>query len=335
MTLKDLAKILNLSSSTVSRALNDSYEISQKTKDKVKALAKELNFTPNPIASSLRSQKNKTIAVVIPDITNSFYAKAIEGIEAIAQAKGYHFLIYFSFENYEKEVSIIHHLSNGRVDGIIISLSAQTNNFKHFEELKNRKIPIVFFDRVCEEVYAAKITINNILSAKNGARHLLNMGCKQIAFLNFSSISQASLQRKQGYIDALNLEKIVVDDAIIISCTNNKEDNLKLIRNLITTNKNIDAIFASSENLTILTYQVCQDLGIKIPSQIKVLGFSNMSSASFFNPSLSCIAQPAYDMGKQAAEVLFKSIEKPKIDYNDVVKISDAELIVRASSSIS
>lgn len=333
MNLKDLAKILNLSSSTVSRALNDSHEISKKTKDRVKALAKELNFTPNPIASSLRSHKNKTIAVVIPDITNSFYAKAIEGIEAVAQEKGYHFLIYFSFESYQKEVGIMHHLSNGRVDGVIISLSAETQNFNHLAELKNRKIPIVFFDRVCEEVYAAKITTNNTQITKNGTKHLIDKGCREIAFLNFSMFSLASTQRKQGYLDTLKQEKITIDESLIINCSTNKQDNLQQVTNLLNTNKNIDAVFASSENLTILTYQVCQNLNIDIPKQIKVLGFSNMPSASFFNPTLSSITQPAFDMGKQAAEVLFKSIEKPKVDYNDVIKILDANLIIRDSSS--
>lgn len=334
MNLKDLAKALNLSSSTVSRALNDSHEISMKTKQRVQALAKELNFEPNPNASSLRKQKNKTIAVVVPDITNHFFSKVIEGIETIAQDKGYHILIYFTFESYAKEVAILKHLSNGRVDGIVLSLSAETNTYEHIKELKERKVPLVFFDRICEDVEAARVTTDNQAAAKNGTKHLLDAGCKKIVFLNFSTSSVTSIQRRQGYIDALNQNKIEVDHSLILDCTTNKDENYQIISNFLMKRSDVDAVFASSENLGTTTYQVCESLGLSIPNKIKVLGFSNMALAPLLNPSFSCITQPAFDIGKEAAQVLFKSIEKPNIDYSDTKIILKSTLVERKSTKL-
>ena len=332
MNLKDLAKALNLSSSTVSRALNDSHEISIKTKARVQALAKELNFEPNPNASSLRKQKSKTIAIVVPDITNHFFAKVIEGVETVAQDKGYHILIYFTFESYAKEVAILKHLSNGRVDGIILSLSAETSKYDHIKELRDRKIPFVFFDRICEKVEAAKVTTDNQVAAKNGTKHLLDAGCKKIAFLNFSTSCVTSIQRKQGYIDAIKQAKLTVDESLILDCNTNKEENYQIISNFLMNRSDVDAVFASSETLGTTTYQVCESLGISIPKKIKVLGFSNMALAPYLNPAFSCITQPAFDMGKEAVQILFKSIEKPHIDYSDVAKIFPSSLVIRKST---
>lgn len=333
MTLKEIAKLLNISPSTVSRALSNSYEVSEKTKLKVQALANELNFQPNPNASSLRRNKNKTIAVILPDITNNFFAKIIEGIETVAQEKGYHILIYFTFENFIKEQNIIHHLSNGRVDGVIISLSAETQKFEHIQLLKDRNIPLVFFDRVSENIVAAKITTDNYQAALKGTKHLLQKGCKKIAFLNFSNYSTTCIERKRGYLDALKEAKISIDSAMVLDCTTNAEENFKLVSNLLIKNKHIDAILASAENLSIITYKVCESLDIKIPQQLKVLGFSNLALAAQLNPSLSTITQPALEMGKEAATVLFKSIEKQNVDYTDVVTILKSTLIERKSTS--
>ncbi|MFY7963453.1 MAG: LacI family DNA-binding transcriptional regulator [Chitinophagaceae bacterium] len=334
MTLKEIAKLLNISPSTVSRALSNSYEVSEKTRLKVQALANELNFQPNPNASSLRRNKNKTIAVILPDITNHFFAKVIEGIETIAQQKGYHILIYFTFENFIKEKNIIHHLSNGRVDGVIISLSAETQNFEHIQLLKDRNVPLVFFDRVSENIVAAKITTDNYQAALKGTKHLLQKGCKKIAFLNFSNYSSTCVDRKKGYLDALNEAKITANSALVLECTTNADENFELIKNLLNKNKNIDAVLASAESLSIITYKACDSLGIKIPEKLKVLGFSNLSLAAQLSPALSTITQPALEMGKEAATVLFKSIEKPNVDYTDVVAIFKSTLIERKSTSI-
>jgi len=333
MNLKDIAKALNVSPSTVSRALSNSYEVSEKTRLKVQAFAKSLNFQPNPNASSLRRHKSKTIAVILPDITNNFFAKVIEGIEIIAQEKGYHILIYFTFESSIKEQNIVEHLSNGRVDGVIISLSAETKKYDHIQLLKDRKVPLIFFDRICEDIEAAKITTDNFLAAINGTKHLLEQGCKKIAFLNFSNYSLTSIQRKKGYTEALKSKGIEHYTSVIVDCTTNVSDNYKLVENLLKSNKEIDGILASSENLSTTSYKVCEDLKIDIPEKIKILGFSNLALASHLNPSLSTIVQPALEMGKEAATLLFKSIEKPNVDYTDVIKIFPSTLVQRKSTS--
>ncbi|MCX6210741.1 MAG: LacI family DNA-binding transcriptional regulator [Bacteroidetes bacterium] len=333
MNLKEFAKALNLSASTVSRALNDSHEISTKTKLRVLELAKEMNFEPNPFASNLRRQKNKTIAVVVPDITNHFFAKVIEGIESIAQEKGYHILIYFTLDSYLKEVATLRLLSNGRVGGIILSLSAETNNYDHIRELKKRNIPFVFFDRVCEEIEAAKVTTDNKTAAHQATKYLLERGCRRIAFLNFSEFTATSIKRKIGYIDALTQNNIEVDTALILNCSTNKKENIEALTHLLTTQKDVDAIFASSENLSIISYQVCESLGINIPQQIKLIGFSNMTLAAHLNPSFTCITQPAFEIGNEAATILFKSIEKPHIDYSDTLIQLNSSLVKRNSTN--
>ncbi len=192
--LKRLAKELNLAVSTVSRALRDSYEISAETKQRVFELARKLNYVPNPYASSLRKHKSKTIAVVIPEIANNFFALAINGIESIAQEKGYHVLIYLTHEQYLREVSISRHLQSGRVDGLLVSLSGETNNYDHLRELKQTGVPIVFFDRICESLNSARVITNDFESGMKAADHLIERGCKRIAYLSISIISVSPIK---------------------------------------------------------------------------------------------------------------------------------------------
>ncbi|MCX6210610.1 MAG: LacI family DNA-binding transcriptional regulator [Bacteroidetes bacterium] len=334
ITLKDLASKLNLSTATVSRALRDSYDIGAETKKRVKELAKELNFSPNPNASNLRSQSTKTIAIVIPEIANNFFALAINGIEEIAREKGYHVLIYLSHELHTKEVSILQHLLNGRVDGVLMSMASETENIDHINELIKNKIPLVFFDRVREDIDAAKIVTDDRFGGFSATKHLLERGCKKIAYLSLSSRLKNSIDRFNGYKDALIESALEFDSDNFIDCGNDNKHNFSLIYKLLTRKNNkVDGIFSASENLVLLTYQICKELNIKVPQQLKVITFSNSPTSSFLSPSLSTITQPAYDIGKEAASLLFKSIEKKKVDYSDVVKVLKSNLLIRNSSS--
>jgi LacI family transcriptional regulator len=332
--IKMLAKSLNVSISTISRALRDSYEISAETKARVKEMALKLNYHPNPYASSLRKHKSKTIAVVIPEVTNNFFALAINGIEYVAQEKNYHVLIYLTHENIQKEIGFASHLQNGRVDGMLMSLSAETNNYDHLIDLKNKEVPIVFFDRICEAIESSYITTDDFDGGFNATEHLIQCGCKKIAYLDLSRYLSNSNKRMQGYIAALVKYNISIDERLIMRFTNNIAANEELITKALTGPDKPDGIFASVEKLAIASYNVCERLKINIPKELKIISFSNLEISSLLNPSLSTITQPAYEIGKQAALQLFRYLEKKNMMNVHEKIILKSTLIPRGSTKI-
>ena len=334
MNLTELAKELQLSISSVSKALRDSHEISAATKARVLAKAAELNYQANPFASSLRKQKSKTIAVVIPEIANNFFALAINGIESIAQEKGYHVLIYLTHEDAQKEIAITQLLQNGRVDGIMMSLASQTNNIQHLQHLKEKEIPLVFFDRVAENITTPKITTDDYNSGKKATQHLIDKGCKKIAFLSISSHLSISNKRKSGYIDTLKEAGIKVDEKLIVNCSNDDKPNYNIIKKLLKSKHRPDGIFASVEKLAITTYELCKEFGIRIPQDLKIISFSNLQTAALLNPSMTTITQPAYEIGREAASILFKLVEKKGFNVLLEKTTLNAVLIERDSTRI-
>jgi LacI family transcriptional regulator len=310
INLKSLAKELNISISTVSRALRDEWDISAETKAKVLELAKKYNYTPNPYAGSLRRQSSQTIAVVIPEIANNFFTLAIDGIETVAREKGYHVLIYITHDNYEREMSIVNHFQNGRIDGIIMSVSGETKDYAHLIDLHEKGTPIVFFDRVCHEIETTKITTDDFASSFKATEHLIKNGCKRIAFLSLTSHLSIETKRKAGYLEALTKHEIPVDENWIIECTNDDVVSTEKIKYLLSSPNRPDGVFTSVEKLAIQTYKVCQELNIRIPKNLQVLSFANLLTAPLLNPPLTTITQPAFDIGKKAAETLFSHLKK-------------------------
>ncbi|MBS1655012.1 MAG: LacI family DNA-binding transcriptional regulator, partial [Bacteroidetes bacterium] len=254
MNIKILAERLQLSISTVSRALRDSYEISDATKERVKEMAVQLNYHANPYASSLRKHRSKTIAVVVPEITNNFFSQAINGIEYIAQEKNYHVLIYLTHENLQKEIEFSNHLQNGRVDGVLMSLSAETNSYDHLNDLKDKGVPIVFFDRVCESIESSNITTDDYESGYAATEHLIECGCKRIAYLGLYRHLSISSKRMEGYITALKKHNMEPDESLVMKSTNNIAANEELITQMLTGPNRPDGIFASVEKLAIASY---------------------------------------------------------------------------------
>lgn len=334
MTLKQLAKELNLSFSTVSKALRDSHEISSSTKEKVLAKAKELNYQVNPLASSFRKQKTKTIAVIIPEVVNDFFGPVINGIESIAQEKGYHVLIYLTHEDMKKEVAITQLLQNGRVDGIMISLAAQTTDTAHLEVLKEKEIPLVFFDRIAEHIDVPKVITDDFCSGAEATQHLIENGCKRIAFLSISQSLSISNKRMNGYLEALNNNKIKIDDSLIVYCDgdNDPSDN-DIIRKLLSRPDRPDGIFSSIEHLAIATYEICEELKLKIPKDVKVICFSNLKTAGLLNPSMTTITQPAFEIGREAASILFKLVEKKGHHFLLEKTVIKSKLVKRNSTN--
>jgi len=333
VNIKQLAQQLNLSISTVSRALNDSYDISPETRKKVLDLAKKLNYQPNPHASSLRKHSSKTIAVVVPEIANNFFALAINGIQSAARDKGYHVLIYVTNENDKIESESLKHLQNGRIDGLLISVSNKTVNDEDLIRIQEQGIPLVFFDRVRDEFETAKVTTDDFESGFKAAEHLIKQGCKRIAYLQISNNLSIGMNRMRGYLEALKQYNLKEEKKLIVDCVDDREKNYASIEALLKSKERPDGIFASVEHLAITSYLVCKELKLKIPNNVKIISFSNLETAALLNPSLTTITQPAYDIGKEAAAILIKALTKKGYTLTNSKLVLPSKLIQRQSTA--
>jgi len=332
MNLKELAKELNVSPSTVSKAFRNSYDISPETRERILARARDFNYQPNPLASSLRTQKTKTIAVILPEIANNFFTLAINGIEAVAQKQGYHVLIYITHEDTQKEIDFINSLQGGRVDGVLISLSQGTTDYTHLHGLAQKGIPVVYFDRVMDDDAAVRVTTNDEESAYLATRHLIERGCRRIAHLYFYEHLSISQKRRAGYIRALEESGMKVNEKLIVQCPGQEAADKALIKKLLHGRHRPDGIFSSIEKLALLAYQVCNESGLNIPGEVRIISFSNLPTAGLLAPSLSTITQPAYEMGEAAAASLFNLLAK-RPDRSRLQTISlSSRLVQRAST---
>ncbi|MEY3688345.1 MAG: hypothetical protein RIR84_1186, partial [Bacteroidota bacterium] len=327
-----LAKELGLSVSTVSKALGDSYEISASTKKRVLDLAKQYNYKPNPFASSLRKKKSKQIAVIIPDIVNNFFALAVDGIESVTMNKHYDTFIYLTHENLEREKAVLEHLESGLTSGLIISVCTGKEGYGHFQQFyENTKLPIVFFDRVPDLLQFPKVISNNYESTFEATLRLVKSGVKRPVFLATEEPLYTSIERRRGFQAALISQHIPFTDDMIVECSDDMDKNYLIIRKLLSNRKRPDGIFASIEKYAITTYQVCKELKINIPKDVKIIGMTNLRTAALLNPSLSTLSQPAFEMGREAASLLIKMIEKKSYAAaNDIIVLNN-EMTIRES----
>ncbi|HEY1023253.1 MAG TPA: LacI family DNA-binding transcriptional regulator, partial [Flavisolibacter sp.] len=256
VSLKDLAAKLGVSLSTVSKALNDSYEISAATKKKVLQTADLMGYRVNPYASYLRQQKSRTVAMVVPELNNNFFVQAISGAEAVAREQDYHVLIYVTHENASLEERILKHLQNGRVDGVILSLAFTTKTYAPVSELMQCGVPVVFFDRICHEIETVKIITDDFSSSFAATEHLISRGCRAIAFLSLSETLSIDNKRKQGYLEALHKHNLPVEQARILKCSGEERANYRKIKQLLTSDVPPDGLFASVEKLALTAYEV-------------------------------------------------------------------------------
>lgn len=331
VTIRMLAERLQLSTATISKALSNSHEISEETKQRVLALAAELNYVPNPYASSLRKKSSHTIAVVIPEVADSFFAEAINGIESVAQEKGYHVLIYLTHESFGKEQAILKDFQSGRVDGVLISVTTETAAAAHGLAQLVKEIPVVFFDRVCEEVTAARITTDDANAAYNATAHLIAGGCRTIGLLSASRHLSISNRRAEGFRQALTGHQLPLTDASILYCSNDPAETRQLLKTALQHN-HYDGLIATTEKLATAVYLACEELSLAIPGDIQVIGFSNLSTARFLQPSLTTVSQPAFDMGHAAATVLFKALKSSSFPLQEQQQVIPSSLIIRNST---
>ncbi|MBC6369119.1 LacI family DNA-binding transcriptional regulator [Algoriphagus sp. AK58] len=334
VNLKELAAELKLSPSTVSRALNDSYEISEATKKKVISMAEKLNYQPNPFARSLRENKSKTIAVVIPERMSSFFSKVVDGIEEITQQHGYHLLVYSTHEDVDREKKIVNLLMNGRADAIIMSVSSQTSDISHLTRLHERGFPLVFFDRICTDIPTTKFITNDYESGFEGTKHLIQQGCRKIAFLMLSKELSITKDRYRGYLDALKQAGLSPEPQLNITCCQEEEQNVEAIRQMLMSPDRPDGILSSVEKLALATYHAIKRTDLKIPDDLKIISFfSNLSIASLLHPSLTTITQPAFSIGEECAKLLMKKLTKPRQpDLPNQIITIPSKITIRSST---
>lgn len=336
VTIKDIARELGISTSTVSRALRDSYEISTETKRLVLECADRLHYTPNPIALSLKEKRSRSIAVLVCEIANSFFSQVINGIESIAYNKGYNVIISQSHESFQREVNDLQFLASRSIDGLIISVSSETENFEHLKSLFERGLPIVFFDRVIEEMDTHLVSVDNFNSAYKATTHLIDNGYVRIACLTNSAHLSITKERIAGYKKALQDRAFSIEEDLIKYCNHggiHADETEKAMEQLFDLKEQPDAIIGLSDKLTTGALRFLQQKGIKVPQDMGLIGFSNGEFTEFLNPSLSIIRQPAFEMGQAATELLLQVIESKRPVKEFTRKVLETELIVRNSTT--
>lgn len=332
-TLKQIAKELGVSVSTVSKALNDSPEISDPTKIRVKEYAKLKKYKPNSIGLNLKNRSTKTIGVIIPNILNSFFAKVFKGIEKVADEKGYKVITCISNESLEKEIGVMEMLSNGTIDGFILSISQEAQKllqFDHFKSIISEGTPIVIFDRITDEVNCDKVVVDDIDSAINATQHLVKTGCKKIAL--FSAINNLSVGklRVEGYKKALEGAGIKLDEKIIILSETEEDFDLKT-NDFLDKNK-VDAIFAVDEHASVMAMKMAVKKGLKIPEEISIIGFADGVWSRRMTPSLSTVSQHGPEIGAEATKLLIERLENKEETFNYRTSVIKTELRQRDST---
>ena len=332
ITIKDIASELNISASTVSRALNDKPYINSQTKKLVIDLAEKLGYTPNFLATSLRSQKSNTIGVIIPEIVHFFFSTVIAGIEEVAHNAGYTILFCQSNESYEREVLDTKALITHRIDGLLVSFSQETMNFDHFREVEKKNIPIVFFDRMIKEMDTSNVIVADYDGARKATKHLLEQGCSRIAHLSGPKHLNISKERLNGYLDVLEEHHLKPMPGYMRECGGTKEDGYTCTKKLLQLPNPPDAIFANSDIVALGAMQAIKELGLNIPNDIAIIGFSNWQFSELIEPQLSTISQPGFEIGREAMMLLLDEINSGDVKNRPKTKVLPAELIVRASS---
>ena len=335
VTIKDIAKALGVSTSTVSRALNGSYEIGTETKKLVLEYAEKINYRPNPIALSLKEQKSHSIGVVVCEVANDYFSQAINGIESIAYNRGYHVIITQTHESFDRETANVKHLLSRHVDGLLVSLSAQTTDTSQYKYLLDKGFPIVFFDRAAVDLNTHKVIANNFKGAFEATETLLKAGFTKIGHLTNSNNLLISRERLDGFKAALDQYGVEFKAEYVKHCNHGGmiQDEVELALNeLLNMDEPPEAIFSGSDRLTISCISILKKLGVKIPQDLALAGFTNSDVVQLFDPPLTVVRQPAFQIGQMATEMLIKTIEsKWPVEEFSTEKV-DAELIVRSSS---
>lgn len=334
LTLKLIAKELDVSVSTVSKALRDSAEISEDTRQKIKAFAKLYNYKPNNIALSLKNRKTKTIGVIIPEIVHHYFTTVISGIEQVANEKGYHVIICTSNNTFDKEVINLEILANGSTDGFILSVAKETQqkgDYHHLTEVIEQGMPLVMFDRVIEGINCDKVIIDDMLGAKKAVQHLIDIGCKKIGLITTIDYVSVGKLRTKGYREALADNNIPTDENLILKVEDFDQSEAEIQAFL--KNKDVDAVFAVNEHFAIYAIKALKERGIDVPKDVSVIAFTDGELSKRFMPSLTTINQHGEEMGAQAARLLIRKLENEEAEDEPFETIIIETSLVKRNST--
>ncbi|MBO3099321.1 LacI family DNA-binding transcriptional regulator [Gelidibacter pelagius] len=332
ITIHDIARILNVDSSTVSRALNDSPRVTEKTKNRIIAKAHELGYQRNDLASNLRKNKTNTLGVIVPRISRHFFSSAIAGIEETSYNLGYNVIICQSLEQLEREHNNINTLVANRVDGVLVSISMETKNYEHFEGLRKRKIPFVFFDRHLDIPDTSSVLIDDFQAGFDATEHLIIKGCEKIAHFSGPMHLEIYKNRCEGYKAALLKHDMEFSEELIFSSRLMEQDGVDNVNKIIELPYKVDGIFSANDVAAISALQQLKRNGYKIPEDIAIVGFSNEGISAVIEPSLTTINQPGFDIGKRAAELLISQITNSNKNFINEKIVIQASLVERDSS---
>lgn len=333
LTLKQIAFELDVSISTVSKALRDSAEISEETRQKVKAFAKLYNYKPNNIALSLKNRKTRTIGLVLPEIVHDFFATVISGIEEVANQRGYNVIICLSNNSFDREVMNMEMLANGSTDGFILSVAKETQqkgDYHHLEEVINQGMPLVLVDRVVEDLLCDKVIIDDAEGAGNAVQHLIDSGCRKIAIITTVDYVSVGKLRTNGYVEALQKNFMAVDEDLILKIED-VDHSREQIESFLQTRR-VDGVFAVNEQFATSAVKVLTEKGLSVPDDVLVISFSDGELSRRFIPSLSTVDQRGAQMGAKAAELLIERLEKPVDEERYQTAIIRTSLIEREST---
>lgn len=330
VTIKDIAKILNVSVSTVSRALRDTYDVNQETKERILSLAAELNYKPNFNATGLAQGSTHNIGVVLPFITNYYFSTVITGIQEVAYNDNYNIILFITNDSSERELSIIQNLSLSRLDGLLVSVSSNSDSCNHFQEIIDEGTPIVFFDRVASNIDTSKVMQDDYNGAFEAVEHLIENGYSKIAHIAGPKGLDFTEKRLNGYLDALKKNNISAREEWIIYSGFDQECGEADTYQLLQCEQKPDAIFAVNDRKAIGAIVALKNNGVVIGKEIGVIGFTDDPICTIISPSITTIAEPAFEIGKTCCELLLKHINKKHFHPQEI--ILPGTLIAREST---
>jgi LacI family transcriptional regulator len=331
ITIKDIARELKVSISTVSRALADHPDISPGTKQVVRDFVEKMKYKPNAIALSLRNQRTKIIGVIVPEIVHHFFSEVISGIDEAAVKAGYNVMFFQSNERYEREIMNIQSILASRADGLLISYAKDTRNFNHIRQLLEDNIPVVFFDRATDEIATDKVIVDDFEGAFNAVEYLIKTGCRRIAHYAGPQHLQIHYLRKRGYISALEKSGLSLDDNLILPC-DSYESALEVTRILMASPNPPDAIFAVNDMTAVGTLNALKAMGFRIPEDVSIVGFTNGLVSAVTDPLITTVSQHGFEIGRKATEILIKRIHEEGKSINPITEVIKTELIIRNST---
>ena len=330
ITIKDIARELGVSPSTVSRALKNNPDISKDTRDLIHKYAQEHNYKPNALALNLRTSRSNTIGVIVPQLIHHFFSCVLSGIEEVAAKAGYNILIAQSNERYDQEVKIVHSFLGARVCGVITSLAKDTSNYDHYQELIENNIPIVFYDRICPNINTGRVVVDDYAGSFAAVEYMIQTGCKRILFYSADAHLEISKNRRNGYLDAMKKYKIPVDDSMIKLC-DTREHAIAITPDILEKEDRPDGFFAINDETASGILYACKLMGFKVPEEISICGFTDGAIAQNTDPKLTTVEQHGEEVGKSAIHLLIDKIENEE-DNKSSNKIVRTNLVVRGTT---